>query len=43
MERYPSQFDAAWRNAVAHVPETDRNLFLAPAASVLQRAVAACP
>ena len=43
MERYPSQFDAAWRNAVGRVPEGDRNVFLAPASTILGATVSACP
>ncbi len=43
MERHPSQFDAAWRAAVSHVPEADRSVFLARAADVLARPVWTCP
>jgi len=43
MERHPSQFDAAWRAAVAHVPESDRAVFLAPAATILRHPVSGCP
>lgn len=43
MERHPSQFDAAWRAAVARVPESDRAVFLAPAAEILRKTVSACP
>ena len=42
-ERHPSQFDAAWRAAVSHVPESDRAVFLAPAAEILRKTVSACP
>jgi LmbE family N-acetylglucosaminyl deacetylase len=43
MERHPSQFDAGWRAAVSHVPETDRAVFLAPAAAILRLPVSGCP
>ena len=43
MERYPSQFDPAWRAATSHVPAGDRNVFLAPAAAVLTRPASTCP
>ncbi|HEY3349270.1 MAG TPA: PIG-L family deacetylase [Thermoanaerobaculia bacterium] len=43
MERHPSQFDAGWRAAVSRVPESDRAVFLAPAAEILRRTVSACP
>jgi hypothetical protein len=43
MERHPSQFDAAWRDAAWRVPEADRAVFLGPAAAMLAGTVAACP
>jgi LmbE family N-acetylglucosaminyl deacetylase len=43
MERHPSQFDAAWRAAAWRVPEEDRAVFLAPAATTLARPAAVCP
>ena len=43
MERYQSQFDAAWRDAAWRVPEADRAVFLGPASAMLVGPVAACP
>jgi LmbE family N-acetylglucosaminyl deacetylase len=43
MERHPRQFDAGWRAAVSHVPESDRAVFLAPAATILRQPVSGCP
>jgi LmbE family N-acetylglucosaminyl deacetylase len=42
MERHRSQFDAAWVDAAAAVPERERAVYLAPAAEVLPVPLAPC-
>ena len=43
MERQPSQFDAAWLDAIRAVPAEQRAVFLAPAAWILTQPVSGCP
>lgn len=43
MERHPSQFTAPFREAVRNVPRDQRAVFLAPAETAMEQAVAACP
>lgn len=43
MQRHPSQFSSEWIAAVRNVPRADRAVFIAPAATILEQPVSACP
>lgn len=43
MERHPSQFSAQFIDAVRNVPPDQRAVFIAPAQTVLEQRVVACP
>ncbi|HEX7708615.1 MAG TPA: PIG-L family deacetylase, partial [Thermoanaerobaculia bacterium] len=43
MERHPSQFTTEFMDAVRHVPQDQRAVFIAPAEIAMQQTVTACP
>lgn len=43
MERHPSQFTTRFMDAIRNVPQDQRAVFIAPAETVMEQAVAACP